>query len=96
MVWSVIRKLRTGSVARDANPDKTEDGDSKVAKAQFYAMSPDLSRCRESVATRTPIKIIGLTPEGKVKVFSGVVQSIESGYTIHLAFPLRVTMPVLS
>jgi hypothetical protein len=92
MISSIITKFRTGSAIRDSNPDGTENDALQINKAQFYAMTPDARRCRDSHAARMPITIIGLTAEGKVKVFSGVIQSVETGHSIHAAFPLRVTI----
>jgi hypothetical protein len=40
-----------------------------------------------------PITITGLTVWGKIQAFSGIVQSVETGHTIHPGYLLRVTMP---
>ena len=92
MIWNVITKFRAGPAIRHSNPDNIEDDASQANKVQFFAMHPDARRCHDSRAARMPITIIGLTAEGKVKVFSGVVRSVETGHSIHAAFPLRVTI----
>jgi hypothetical protein len=92
MIWNVITKFRTRPAIRHSNPDDIEDDALQINKVQFFAMTPDARRCHDSHAARMPITIIGLTADGKVKVFSGVIQSVETGHSIHAAFPLRVTI----
>jgi hypothetical protein len=92
MIWSAIIKLRTGSAIGGRNPADTDNDAFQINNTQFYAMVPDACRCRQSHAMKMPITIIGLSATGKVKVFSGVVQSVETGHSIHAAFPLRVTI----
>ena len=60
--------------------------------SQFYAQAVDLVRCQQSIAAKMPITITGLL-DGKVRAFSGIVQSVETGHTIHPGYPLRVTIP---
>jgi hypothetical protein len=48
--------------------------------SQFYISNDseaDVQRCNESRDTRLPITITGLTRDGFVKEFRGVVQSVE-------------------
>lgn len=59
---------------------------------QFYAQAQDEDRCRHSVLTRMPITITGLTSDGRIRAFTGAVQSVETGNTTHPGYPLRVTM----
>ena len=43
--------------------------------SQFYAKAEDEERCLQSSITRQPIMVPGLTTEGKLRPFSGIVQS---------------------
>jgi hypothetical protein len=36
--------------------------------------------------------VTGLTTEGKVASFGGIVQSVENGHTQYADYPLRITM----
>jgi hypothetical protein len=60
---------------------------------QFYARTADEERCRNSVITNQPITITGITTDGKVRVFSGTVRSVEPGHTLYPEYPLRITLP---
>ena len=48
---------------------------------QFYIagtkLNEDLRRCETSLQQRQRITLIGTTAEGKIKAFTGVVQSVE-------------------
>ena len=61
--------------------------------AQFYAQDPDEDRCINSSATQSPITITGVSVDGRVKTFTGVVQWVEIGQRQFLGYPLRITMP---
>jgi hypothetical protein len=61
--------------------------------SQFYAQAIDESRCRHSLISKMPIMITGLTTEGKIRAFAGIVQSVETGHTVHPGYPLLVTIP---
>ncbi len=37
-------------------------------------------------------QVTGLTTEGKMASFGGIVQSVESGHTQYADYPLRITM----
>jgi len=60
---------------------------------QFYARLADEDHCRNSVITNQPITITGITTDGRVRVFSGTVRSVEPGHTLYPGYPLRITMP---
>jgi hypothetical protein len=60
--------------------------------AQFYVQRIDEERCRSVVITQQPITITGLTFNGTVQVFTGVVRSVENGPAAYPNYPLRVTM----
>ena len=57
--------------------------------AQFYITTidptTDVETCRRSLKDRAPITITAMTPTGEIRVFTGVVQSIEY---IHHAVPV--------
>jgi hypothetical protein len=61
--------------------------------SQFYAQATDEWRCRWSSMAQRPITITGLTLDGKVRAYEGIVQAIETGHALYVAHPLRVTMP---
>ena len=42
--------------------------------SQFYAKAEDEERCSQSSIIRQPIMVQGLTTEGKLRPFSGIVQ----------------------
>jgi hypothetical protein len=64
-----------------------------VAMAQFYAQDLDEERRISSSVTDTPITITGVSVDGKIKAFTGVVKWIEIGQTRFPGYPLRITMP---
>ena len=60
--------------------------------SQFYAEAEDEERCLQSSISRRPIMIMGLTTEGKMDPFGGVVQSVENGHREYPGYPVRITM----
>jgi len=60
--------------------------------SQFYAKAEDEERCLQSSITRRPIMMVGVTTEGKVASFGGIVQSVENGHREYPGYPVRVTM----
>ena len=54
--------------------------------SQFYAKAEDEERCLQSSIIRQP------TTEGKLRPFSGIVQSVENGQRQYPGYPLRITM----
>ena len=59
---------------------------------QFYAQMADEERCRNSVITNQPITITGVTTDGKLHAFRGIVRSVEPGHTLIPGYPLRISM----
>ena len=49
--------------------------------SQFYAKTADEERCLQSSIIRQPVMVQGLTTEGKLRPFSGIVQAVEKGHT---------------
>ena len=62
------------------------------AMSQFYAKAEDEERCLQSSITRQPIMMVGMTNEGKVASFGGIVQSVENGHREYPGYPVQVTM----
>jgi hypothetical protein len=60
--------------------------------SQFYAKAEDEERCLQSSISRQPIMVMGLTTEGKLAPFGGVVQSVENGHREYPGYPVRITM----
>ena len=60
--------------------------------SQFYVKAEDDERGLQSSITRRPIMVQGLTTEGKVCPFSGIVQAVENGHTQYPDYPHRITM----
>jgi hypothetical protein len=60
--------------------------------SQIYVKSEDAERCRKSIRKHCETALIGLTIDGQVNVFSGTVQSFESGSAVFPGYPLRVTI----
>jgi hypothetical protein len=52
----------------------------------------DEERCLQSSIIRQPVMLQGLTTEGKLRPFSGIVQAVEKGHTQYPDYPLRITM----
>ena len=50
-------------------------------------------RCLDAVNTQEPITITGVTFNGTVRVFAGVVRTLENISAAYPDYPLRVTMP---
>jgi hypothetical protein len=61
--------------------------------SQFYALAADEQRCLQSSLSGTTITINGRTSDGVIRVFTGIVQSVEKGHTAYPGYPLRITMP---
>ena len=61
--------------------------------SQFYAQAADEQKCLRSSLDGTTITINGKTTDGVIRVFTGIVQSVEKGYTACPGYPLRITMP---
>jgi hypothetical protein len=65
------------------------------AMSEFYILygsEAEARRCRESCDARVPITIMGQTSEGAIKVFAGIVQSVEYDPTCDSGRCFRVTM----
>jgi hypothetical protein len=60
--------------------------------SQFYAKAEDEERCLQSSISRKPIMVTGLTTEGKMASFGGIVQSVENGHREYPGSPVRITM----
>jgi hypothetical protein len=52
----------------------------------------DVARCRASMHNKTTIIVFGLSPEGRIGPFIGIVQSIDFDSTRQLGKRWRVTM----
>jgi len=60
---------------------------------QFYVSSEDdVRRCQESRALKLAITISGTADDGKIRAFTGVVQSIDDDKTRTASKRWRVTM----
>jgi hypothetical protein len=59
---------------------------------QFYVQLIDEHRCLDAVITQEPITITGVTFNGTVRVFTGVVRTVENVPAAYPDYPLRVTM----
>jgi len=57
-----------------------------------YDSEAEARRCHESCDARVPISVMGQTAEGVIKVFAGVVQSVEYDPTRESGRRFRVTM----
>jgi hypothetical protein len=60
--------------------------------SQFYAKAEDEQRCLQSSIRQQPVMVTGLTTEGKVASFGGVVQSVETGHKEYPGYPVQITM----
>jgi hypothetical protein len=60
--------------------------------SQFYAKAEDEQRCLQSSVRQQPVMVTGLTTEGKVASFGGVVQSVETGHKEYPGYPVQITM----
>ena len=58
----------------------------------LYGSEAEARRCRESCDSRVPITIMGQTSEGAIKVFSGIVHSVEYDPACDSERRFRVTM----
>lgn len=59
---------------------------------EFYAKADDLVRCQQSIDSRRPVTITGLTTDGRLAAFTGHVDQVEIGHRGYPDYPLRVTM----
>ena len=60
--------------------------------SQFYAKAEDEERCLQSSSNQRPVMVTGLTTEGKMASFGGIVQSVENGHREYPGYPVRITM----
>ena len=60
--------------------------------AQFYVQQTDEDQCRNAVITQEPITITGVTFNGTVQAFTGVVRTVENSPAAYSKYPLRITM----
>ena len=60
--------------------------------SQFYAKAEDEQRYLQSSIRQQPVMVTGLTTEGKVASFGGVVQSVETGHKEYPGYPVQITM----
>ena len=72
-------------------PTPTEAAERNIMN-QFYALAADEERCLKSSIERRPITITGLNNEGKIRAFTGTIQTIEKGHTLYPNYPLRITI----
>ena len=61
--------------------------------SEFYVKAEDEQKCRASAVGLQEITITGLTNEGELREFIGVVRSLENGHSRFPGYPLRITMP---
>jgi len=61
--------------------------------SQFYAQEADEQKCLRSSRDGITITINGRTTDGVIRVFTGIVQSVEKGHAAYPGYPLRITMP---
>jgi len=59
---------------------------------QFYVQRIDEDQCRSAMVTQKPITITGVTFNGTVRAFTGVVRTVENVPAAYPDYPLRVTM----
>ena len=59
---------------------------------QFYISEQDYKRCNESMISNQPIRITGLMAEGAIKLFTGIVHSVEEDTARTGSRRWRVTM----
>jgi hypothetical protein len=59
--------------------------------SQFYAKAEDEERCLQSSTNQRSVMVLGLTTEGKLAPFCGIVQSVEDGHRQYPGY-LRITM----
>jgi hypothetical protein len=74
-------------------------GEADLGKGEFmgqfylrYDSAAEARRCHESCDARVPITVMGQTADGAVKVFAGVVQSVDYDPTRESGRRFRVTM----
>jgi hypothetical protein len=60
--------------------------------SQFYARAEDENVCLKSMLGRSPVTITGLTVDGRVCSFMGMVYAVEHGHRRYPEYPLRVTI----
>ena len=60
--------------------------------SQFYAKAEGEERCLQSSISRQPIMVTGMTTEGRMASFGGIVQSVENGHREYPGYPVRITM----
>ena len=60
--------------------------------SQFYAKAEDEERCLQSSTNQRPVLVMGLTTEGKMATFGGIVQSVENGHSHYPGYPLQIKM----
>jgi hypothetical protein len=58
----------------------------------FVALREDVDRCKASLHDQGAITITGLTPNGEVVAFTGVVQAVEERLDIEGAKRWRITI----
>ena len=59
---------------------------------EFYAKLADVQNCLGSLASKKPITVTGLTNNGKLAAFTGVVVTVENQLAKFPAYPLLVIM----
>jgi len=59
--------------------------------ARIYALAFDEHRCKQAMVRRTPIRVIGLSDDGKVQAVDGVIDMIEKGHAVP-GYPIRITI----
>jgi hypothetical protein len=59
---------------------------------QFYVQRTDEDRCRDAMITQEPITITGVTFNGTVLAFTGVIRTVENSPAAFPDYPLRITM----
>ena len=60
--------------------------------SQFYAKAEDEERYLQSSINQRPVMVKGLTTEGRMASFGGIVQSVENGHREYPGYPVRITM----
>lgn len=59
---------------------------------KFYAKAIDVDTCRESLRDGNSITITGLDLDGKLRIVTGTVKSVEENTGYPSGYPLKVTI----
>ena len=89
--WAWVKEEPETRGSQKPGPERgARPNDDLVEAAESFL--PQILMFYKRFEDKRPVMVLGLTTEGKLAPFSGIVQSVEDGHSPYPGYPLRITM----